>query len=330
MRILAPPALPYLMVLAAALSGCGSKIDVSTSISGDTGGNVAAGGHQAGADQGTSISSTADTTSTTGGASNGGAGNTGGAGNVGNAGNIGGALNTGGTCATGSRKSMPGIGGTTVRGTAVCNSPNVCGTVLDANDAVYDCGFKNCPQEVCGKNAPNQCPPACSNKITCSSDDCGLISDGCGGTIDCGYTNCPKAICGQKAPNQCPTGCTSRIDCKSDCGTCCTTRTCPDGLCGKVPDGCGGIIDCPCTCVHQECPAGACGKYPDGCGGELDCGPCCTPFTCEDWCPAYNCGNIRECSATKDDINRPGATYICPCPKPDGCASILDCWCPCG
>jgi hypothetical protein len=255
--LLPPPVLPFLVVLAAALSGCGAKTDGSTSTDGDTGGNVAlpgAGGNQAGADQGTSITSTAGTTLTTGGASASGVGN------------------TGGTCASGSRKSMPSIGGNTARGTAVCNSPSVCGTVLDGSNPpiAYDCGYTNCPTALCGTVVPNQCPSTCRAKPICGSTDCGPMSDGC-----------------------------------------------------------GGIIECMCGCQTQSCPAGVCGKYPDGCGGELDCGPCCTPFTCEDWCPADDCGNIRECSPTKDDINVVGATYICPCPKPDGCTGVLDCWCPC-
>jgi hypothetical protein len=76
---------------------------------------------------------------------------------------------------------------------------------------------------------------------------------------------------------------------------------------------------------------GACGLMPDGCGGELDCGPCCTPWTCEDWCPpSSSLTNIQECSSTQDPVGEQGSVYVIACPKPDGCSGTLDCWCPIG
>ncbi len=71
-----------------------------------------------------------------------------------------GGASAGGVLATGGRRTILATGGTTLVGTAVCDDPTLCGQVLDANGDVFDCGFNNCPQTLCGVNSPNHCPPS--------------------------------------------------------------------------------------------------------------------------------------------------------------------------
>jgi hypothetical protein len=86
----------------------------------------------------------------------------------------------------------------------------------------------------------------------------------------------------------------------------CTRVTCTPAMgryCGKIGDGCGGLLDCGAcptdqvcsgaptaglcvagpNCVPVKCeqPTGKyCGKVGDGCGRTLDCGGCTAPDTC--------------------------------------------------
>ena len=226
----------------------------------------------------------------------------GGAGNnsaTGGASPTGGSSSTGGVTSTGTGRSPVW---STAIGPAVCTTTN-CGSTIDLMGHVIDCGFANCPQEICGKEAPNQCPAACSAKIDCKSagnKNCGWIPDGCGGVIDCGT---------------CPNG-----QCCGDCG-----KLIPNGVpnvCGALPPDAGGT-------QPQGCGSNDCGLTPVGIGGDsvLDCGPCCKPLTCEDWCPADSSGNIRDCSSTKDDLSTLGGRFYVLCRKPDGCSGTIDCYC---
>src|SRR6266498_3792515 len=82
----------------------------------------------------------------------------------------------------------------------------------------------------------------------------------------------------------------------------CIARTCGElhAECGRVPDGCGGVLECgmcavgvcggggPNRCGNLPCTAKTCrdlglecGPASDGCGKVLDCGnPCRAPNTC--------------------------------------------------
>ena len=77
----------------------------------------------------------------------------------------------------------------------------------------------------------------------------------------------------------------------------CGLRTCAseNASCGRIGDGCGGLIDC------GSCPAGEIcgGGGPSKCGSMPDAGPC-VPRTCAS--AAANCG-----------------------PVGDGCGNVLDC-----
>ena len=115
---------------------------------------------------------------------------------------------------------------------------------------------------------------------------CGRIPDGGGQPLECG--DCPAGEgCGIRGiMNVCGKGPECKaLTCDAEGG---------GKYCGKIGDGCGGVLDCP-----KDCPAGQacspdgvcrapvpancqkltcevmggryCGKIGDGCGGVLDC-----------------------------------------------------------
>lgn len=118
--------------------------------------------------------------------------------------------------------------------------------------------------------------------------------------LDCGTCAAGLTCGGGGVPNRCDPGA-------------CTPGACT-GLCGQLPDGCGGILSCPdcssgdtcgargpnvCgvgTCTPLACTVGAdeaarCGQLADGCGGLVQCGTCpggqtCRAGRCESACPA--------------------------------------------
>ena len=87
----------------------------------------------------------------------------------------------------------------------------------------------------------------------------------------------------------------------SEEGVTCTPTTCAQAQaqCGKLPDGCGDLLDCgtcpspllcggagianQCGCKPITCKAvGAnCGVLSDGCGTDLYCGNCPAELTCD-------------------------------------------------
>lgn len=130
----------------------------------------------------------------------------------------------------------------------------------------------------------------------------------------------------------------------------CTPKTCTQmaATCGKVADGCGGLLDCgTCTsplicggggvanqcgnyCTRTTCGAqGAnCGIIADGCGGTLECGDCTLPAVCGGGgtsnvcgtpaCTPRSCGDLgAECGAISDGC---GGTVSCGnCVAPETC-----------
>ena len=84
-------------------------------------------------------------------------------------------------------------------------------------------------------------------------------------------------------------------------GPICIPVTCADlhAECGKVPDGCDGVLDCGgCEvglcggngrnrcgteiCIGRTCAdlGAGCGEISDDCGGTVQCGRCVPPETC--------------------------------------------------
>lgn len=93
------------------------------------------------------------------------------------------------------------------------------------------------------------------------------------------------------------------------------------GACGRVPDGCGDMLECePCSdaCAPTTCAAeGAdCGSIPNGCGGMLECGSCDEPETCGGG------GDENVCGCEPTTCEDEG--YACG-EHDDGCGGTLDC-----
>lgn len=121
----------------------------------------------------------------------------------------------------------------------------------------------------------------------------------------------------------------------------CTPRTCEqqNANCGRVADGCGGLLNCgSCTapytcggggvanqcgnsCTRTTCGAqGAnCGIVADGCGGTLDCGTCTQPAVCGGGGTPNVCGQPACIPRTCADV---GATCGA---ISDGCGGTVNC-----
>jgi hypothetical protein len=184
-----------------------------------------------------------------------------------------------------------------------------------------------------GRTKADSCVP-----ITCTPEGgsyCGLIGNGCGGSLDC--------------PQECiPPGwacewdhiCRPPYECWGGPLTVCAWPLA--ALCGRVNDGCDGVLECPEACPQPgwvckdrmcvgeapfcskgTCTAASgdsyCGRIGDGCGGSLDC-TCPSP----DWvCDAGRCiGPPSVCS--KIDCAPPGGGQYCGQIN-DGCGGTLDC-----
>jgi hypothetical protein len=187
---------------------------------------------------------------------------------------------------------------------------------------------------------------------------CGPNNDGCGNVIDCGSC-AANEFCGGGGYSKCGAGPDGGNG--SDGGlVSCTPVTCLAlGInCGRVGDGCGGIIDCnpdggSCppgqfcggggfdrcgtgatsdggmACIPKTCSdlQYNCGPAGDGCGGALDCGTCTGPQfcggggfnTCGGNRPADG-GGVVPCTAkTCSDLG-----FNCG-PAGDGCGGSLQC-----
>jgi hypothetical protein len=152
-----------------------------------------------------------------------------------------------------------------------------CGTIGDGCGMKLDCGA--CPSgQLCTNSV---CVSASCTPLTCTSGStryCGTIGDGCGGTLTCGdCTGGSVAMTcgGAGVPGVCAL-------------TNCTPITCtPMGggqYCGRIGNGCGGVLDCP------SCPGGmACGTGAQAgvCPGVPGSGGC-TGIQC----------NVQTCTGT--------------------------------
>jgi hypothetical protein len=215
----------------------------------------------------------------------------------------------------------------------------VCGSAPDGRGAMLDCG--SCAvTDACGVGGvAGQCSSCVSVCVpeTCASQGIvfGPASDGCGGVINCGY--CPG---GGVAP-----GCYGAITWPPDawlppvCGGACGANDCQQlGLtCGRVADGCGGVVDCGACNANGTCPTGGaagdcspcvpktcasagydCAGGSDGCGGTTDCG------TCDDCirCDRGHCGGVLISLCAPKTCADQGAACGT---TTDGCGNFLDC-----
>ena len=144
-----------------------------------------------------------------------------------------------------------------------------CGTVGDACGGKLECGAcatgEVCTAGVCVKAG---CVP-----LTCTMGTtryCGTIGDGCGGTLACGSCAAGSTCGGAGVSGVCaPTNCTTMITCNPTGG---------GQYCGRIGNGCGGVLDCP------ACPGGmACGTGAQAgvCPGMPGTGGPCTGLACQ-------------------------------------------------
>ncbi|MCA9584655.1 MAG: hypothetical protein KC657_04790 [Myxococcales bacterium] len=223
-----------------------------------------------------------------------------------------------------------------------------CGVQSDGCGGTIDCGQCVAP-EFCGGGGPSKCAisggGACVLK-TCADyvGKCGPQSNGCGGvTADCGGCVAPQICGGGGVPGECGGG-----GAGPGGGPCVPRAACGPQECGKVADGCGGVLDCGvanCTngkicggggtpnvcgapaCVPvAACPANMnCGSIADGCGGTVQCGNgngCAAPQICggggmPNVCGGGGGGNCvpLTCAQTGKECG----------PVADGCGGIVDC-----
>ena len=145
----------------------------------------------------------------------------------------------------------------------------------------------------------------------------------------------PQTCGGGGAPSHCggTAGCTPLL----------ASAVC-SGKCGKLADGCGGVVDCAgcpsgeacgvsvanvcgsvptstCTPVAQATAcASKCGPIADGCGGIYDCGGCVAPATCGGGGVASQCGGTAQC------VRRQCSDVSANCgPLADGCGGLVNC-----
>ncbi len=156
-----------------------------------------------------------------------------------------------------------------------------CGRELDCGGCEAD---QVCKSSICVP--ANGCVP-----LTCSGprrpNYCGKISDGCGAILDCASCAMPQECGAAGLPNVCgigPDKCTG-ISCTYAGG---------GQYCGRIGNGCGGVIDCG-ACSSGE----ACGSsgFPNICSfTKADGGPC-TGLQCQ----------IANCDGAKTTVS--GTVY---------------------
>ena len=227
-----------------------------------------------------------------------------------------------------------------------------CGVQSDGCGGTIDLGACTAP-EFCGGGGPSKCAisggGACTKK-TCAdyTGKCGPQPDGCGGvTASCGTCTSPEVCGGGGTPSVCGGGTLGN----GDGGSCQPLTTCAASQCGKIADGCGGVLDCgtaSCTggticggggvanqCGAPACvpltacpPAMNCGSIADGCGGTVRCGPT-TCATAGQVCGGGGSPNVcgggfvvtdggAPCQPSTDCAGKCG-------PIADGCGGILAC-----
>ncbi|MFO0735591.1 MAG: hypothetical protein U0270_06920 [Labilithrix sp.] len=177
-----------------------------------------------------------------------------------------------------------------------------CGKLLECGTCAADeqCGAvgrpSQCVKIVASLPDGGACVPLTKADFLADNKDCGQQSNGCGGTIDLGTCTAPE-FCGGGGPSKCAV---------SGGGTC-TKKTCADypaDVCGKQPDGCGGVtaVDCGTACVAPQVCGG--GGVPSHCGGGTltdDAGNACVPKKClPSQCGQISdgCGNVVDCGST--------------------------------
>ncbi|MBC8131733.1 MAG: hypothetical protein H7X95_02030 [Deltaproteobacteria bacterium] len=145
-----------------------------------------------------------------------------------------------------------------------------CGTVGDGCGRKLDCpacgAGEICAGGICVPGAgcvPLTCSPAAGGKY------CGKVGDGCGGTLDCGGCAAPQ-VCGGFNPN----------------------------VCGPAPGSCTPIA---CTTAGG---GQYCGRIGNGCGGMLDCGACADGMACGTGATAHVCPSMGTCTNLQCKIER--------------------------
>lgn len=227
-----------------------------------------------------------------------------------------------------------------------------CGPVADGCGGIVECG--TCGEfQACGLFEPSVCGDV--TKICtvtppdCSGVECGLIGDGCSGSVDCG--SCDNGeICGLNTPFQCdappppdPEECPAKIVSCAAVGA----------TCGKIGNGCGGLIDCdvetggceaselcgiempnrcstPPTCTPtspQVACANTCGQVANGCGELINCET--EGFGCPNGQTCGGAGVAGQCGTEGTQTCTPFvAATVCAgkCGSvSDGCGDVIDC-----
>ncbi len=231
-----------------------------------------------------------------------------------------------------------------------------CGKQSDGCGNVIDCGGCIDP-EFCGGGGPSKCAVsgggACIPK-TCADypGKCGVQSDGCGGVTDvCGTCTFPQICGGGGVPSVCGGGTLTQ----ADGGACQPKTVCAANQCGKIADGCGGVLDCgTANCVGGQICGGAgvpnvcgapacvktpqatacagknCGSVADGCGGLWSCGAGCVA---PQICGGAGVPNVCGGGTITADGGANGGTCtpiaVCPAnscgPIANGCGGVLNC-----
>ena len=221
-----------------------------------------------------------------------------------------------------------------------------CGTQSDGCGGTVNCGGCVAPA-FCGGGGPSKCAVsgggACVPK-TCADfpGKCGAQPNGCGGvTPDCGGCVAPQICGGGAVASTCGGG-----GAGPGGGPCVPKAVCAAQECGKVADGCGGVLDCgvagcaagticggagtPNVCGAPTCnpiavcPAGKnCGSVADGCGGLVQCGNgvgCVAPQICGGGVANVCGGGAVAC------VPKTCAQTGLECgPVADGCGGLVNC-----
>ncbi len=227
-----------------------------------------------------------------------------------------------------------------------------CGLESDGCGGTIDCG-KCVDPEFCGGGGPSKCAISgggvCVQK-TCADypGKCGAQPNGCGGvTADCGACVFPQVCGGGGVASVCGGGAAVG----PDGAACMPIAACGPTQCGKIADGCGGVLDCgTANCVGAnicggagvpnqcgapkcvplaKCTAGMnCGSMADGCGGSISCGGACvSPAICGGGGQANVCGGGVVAGPDGGGVCAP--IVACPVngcgPIADGCGGSVDC-----
>lgn len=243
---------------------------------------------------------------------------------------------------------------------------NTCGKTGDGCGGVIDCQASpttQCPTgTTCGGSGiPGQCgngggggnPPTCTklDPVAQCAGRCGFASDGCGGVYTC--ANHGGATCNANNGESCGGGGVPGVCGKPVCVPKTQQQACPGagGLnsCGRVGDGCGGLIDCG-TCLTDQ----LCGiDVPNLCGNIPQCTPIAVATACAGKCGIVpnGCGGTYTCTAANGGVSCTGSEYCgatlpntCGVPPTtctprtcaslghscglasDGCGHVLNCW----